>query len=79
MTYCMIRLVVTKITMPGVYAFQQPCAPAINLHAQMATVYHQHTSVTATMTALTTVMKLAVVCCLHKKCNISSYVIVPAK
>ena len=47
------------------YAFQQLCVPAINLHAQMATVYHQHTSVTATMTVLTTVMKLAVVCCLH--------------
>ena len=43
---------------------QQLCVPAINLHAQMATVFYQYTSVTATITALTTVMKLAVVCSL---------------
>ena len=44
--------------------FQQLCVPTINLHAKMATAYIHCISVTATMTVLTTVMKLAVVCCL---------------
>ena len=44
-------------------AFQQHSVPAMNLRAQMATAYYQPTSVTAPITVVTTVTKLAVVCC----------------
>ena len=44
-------------------AFQQHSVPAMNLRARMATAYYQPTSVTAPITVVTTVTKLAVVCC----------------
>ena len=41
---------------------KQLSAPAVNLHAKMATVYSRSTNVIERMTVVTTVMKLAVVC-----------------